>query len=83
MLGVVIALAMMACSGNDDDRDDNENGGGTVIIFEDKNFETFCSQNFDSNEVGIVSSGEVDKITELNISGRNFQPFLKYDILPL
>ncbi len=81
MLGVVIALAMMACSGNDDDRDDNENGGGTVIIFEDKNFETFCSQNFDSNEDGIVSRSI--KSQSLIFPEEIFQPSLKYDILPL
>ena len=53
---------------------------GTFIIFEDSNFETFCLWNFDSNKDGQISIGEVDKITELDISRKNIStiPEIQY-----
>lgn len=40
---------------------------GTLISFEDKEFETYCLKNFDSNKDNFISIDEANKITEIDI----------------
>ena len=52
----------------------------TIISFEDKEFETYCLKNFDSNKDGQISIGEANKITELDIYRKNIStiPEIQY-----
>ena len=53
---------------------------GTIISFEDKEFETYCLKNFDSNKDNFISIDEVNKITEIDISEKSISaiPEIQY-----
>ena len=53
---------------------------GTLISFEDKEFETYCLENFDNNKDNFISIDEAKKITEINIFKKNISaiPEIQY-----